>query len=194
MFFQTTVRVNVDDRYVAHVELDRIYKGFSREKRGWRHAIVDAGPAGFWALLRTYQEEIVKASPMPRAWDSMSSPGVGKEVTLVLQFTPKGVQHFSRFFESDEFALEQVRSRLTMLDRLHVELLSRQHIWISKRSNAYSAPSAFFHIQGRVQDADAYAKLLCTGIGGSLAFGLGLPITPDCALYELATAVAQAEA
>lgn len=192
MIFQTTVRVNVHDRYAAHVELDKIYKDRSRENRGWHHAIVDAGPGGYWALLRTDQEVFVTASPKPEAWSASPATSNEQEVTFVIQYTPKKGRLFSRFFNDDEFAIEHVRSRLQMLEPLSVELMSRQHIAISKRSIAYRAPSAFFLVTGRVQDAKAFEDVLCAGIGGSRAFGVGLPITPDSALYELALALAEA--
>ena len=192
MIFQTVLRMNVTDRYAAHVEIDQIYKTRSRVDRKWHHAIVDTEVAGYWALLKTNDMELVQASPNPKAWALSEEVKAGDEIEFLIQYAPKKACHFSAFYEKDDFAIEHIHSRLIQfLDDPEVLLMHRQRVDICKRQNNYHAPSAFFGVRAKVKDAAEYEQFLITGIGGSRSFGLGLAIAPDTPLHQLTLATVQ---
>lgn len=184
--FETMVRINVGNRYAAHVEIDRLYASRTRQDRAWKYAIFDAGSEGFWALLRTTSDAVVKESPNPAAWKAVTPPAAGDEVAFFVQYSPKKATQFSRFFESDDFAIEQFAQRMALaLTAPDVTLVGRQKIFIDKKTNRYSAPSAIFKVAGKVASTEAFHSLLMDGVGGSRSFGLGLAIDSQCQLHLL---------
>lgn len=191
--YQSTLRLMVASRYAAHAEIDRLYAHRDRVDRPWRHSILELAPGHYMALLRTADRSLVRESPNPRAWRPMSPVLTGEQVQFIVQVAPRKTDAFNRFYESDTWAIEYVRSRVAQaVDAPRVALAAREKVWINKPRNRYSAPSGFFRVQGAVADAQAYRHLLTHPIGGSRAFGLGLPIDTQSPLYELANAITKA--
>lgn len=185
---QTIVRIGVTDRYVAHVEIDRLYSDRSRadQDRAWFHAITKVEADSLWALIRTQDDSVVSESLNPNAWVKTPAIMLGDEIDVLIQYTPKKPKHFNWFFKDDERAKADLESRiLPFLDELQIELLEREDVYISKAKNRYDAPSAFFSVKGRVSDVSGWSGVYFHGIGGSKAFGLGLPIDKSSPLYTL---------
>lgn len=191
--YQSALSLVVANRYAAHAEIDRLYAHRDRADRPWQHGILEVEPGHYMALLRTTDSSVVKESPNPRAWEPTPPVRAGEPTGFIVQVVPRKTEAFNRFYESDAWAIEHVRSRVDKaVDAPRVTLLARQKIWIHKPGNRYSAPSGFFRVEGAVADVQAYCHLLTHPIGGSRAFGLGLAIDTQSPLYELAAALTKA--
>lgn len=190
------VRFQDTTRYAAHCKIDESLSALKRSgSRRWHAVILDVNQEAVAGCIRTSDETVT--SEIPGKWVDVPLAKAGELYDGIVQFAPSKPKYWDRFRNDDDFAIGQVSTRLQdspafSLIGLTCQLISRTTISIDKRSNPYSAPSAWFHVSGYVVDTAALELLVLDGIGGSRSFGAGKLIGRKSFLYPLARSVADA--
>lgn len=182
MIYEFAFLIHSDGRYAAHVEMDRLLSRFNRfDADGhtrWRYALIRVGVAHI-GLLRTENNELIHALQESRApWSAITLPSRGEPINLLVQLTPKKPAHLTRFRTDDAFTCWHGSSRfLQAIDVEEATIEGRSTESVNKPGFAHSFPTALLRIEGIVEDERALKHIYLYGVGGSRAFGLGLPMS-----------------
>jgi hypothetical protein len=184
LIHETVCTIATEDRYIAHVEMDRQWKALDRKDRPWSYAIYDFNGA-MLCLMRSTQPDV------GLNWRPLALPAHGEMVSGLVIAGPKKPESFDAFRFKDDFAENFFLHRLKPLGIVNkLSVADARTVRVDKPSHRFSMPTRCAMFEIELQHPEVYASMLMRGIGGARAFGVGQIIPVQSRLYDVISSLA----